>query len=136
MNYMTDRKRKLVDDMFTRMSGASVEGMMRTDIRRKDDMFYLDIELPGYTKEDVRISLFSGTLTVTAAHTAENEEKDSRGNLLRKERFTGRLERSWNVGTAIRDTDIKASMHDGILTISVPSEERKEKEEKRFIEIL
>ncbi len=136
MNYMNDRKRNLVDDMFSRMNGSNVEGMMRTDIRKKDDMFYLDIELPGYTKEDVRISLFNGTLTVTAAHTAEHEEKDSKGSLLRKERFTGRLERSWSVGSAIRDTDIKASMHDGILTISVPSEERKEKEEKKFIEIL
>ena len=72
MNYMNDRKRNLVDDMFSRMNGSNVEGMMRTDIRKKDDMFYLDIELPGYTKEDVRISLFNGTLTVTAAHTAEN----------------------------------------------------------------
>ena len=123
--------------MLDRVMNTAGEGStMRTDIRRKNDMFYLDIELPGYTKEDIRISLYNGTLTVQAEHTENEEEKDARGNILRRERYTGACERSFRVSTAIRDTDIHASFADGVLTIEIPSEEKKEKEEKKFISIL
>ncbi len=137
MAYTPDRKRSPFDTMFDRVMNTGIEGStMRTDIRRKDDMYYLDIELPGYRKEDIRISLYNGTLTVQAEHIENEEEKDARGNVLRKERYTGSCERSFRISTAIRETDIKASFADGVLTLEIPSEEKKEKEEKRFISIL
>ncbi len=138
MAYIPERKRNAFDTMVDRMMNSSFDTntAMRTDIRRKDDMYYLDIELPGYTKEDIRISLYNGTLTIQASHTETSEEKESRGNVIRRERYSGSLERSFRVGTAIRESDVKASFTDGVLTIEIPSEEKKEREEKRFIDIL
>lgn len=131
MSFYPERKRNLFESSGTGLSAGS----MRTDIRRKDDMYYLDIEVPGYKKEDIRISLYNGTLTVTASHSETSEEKDEKGRLLRRERFSGNMERSFRVSTALRDTDIRASLNNGVLTIALPSEEKKEREEKKFIEV-
>lgn len=137
MNYIPERK-DLFDTMFDHAFGPTIrnDGFMKTDIRKKDGNYYLDVELPGYAKEDIKISLYNGNLTISANHVETSEEKDAKGDLLRQERFTGSCSRAFYVGSAIRDTDIHASYKDGILTVSVPSEQKKEAEEKKFIDIL
>ena len=132
MSFYPERKR----NMFESSGNGYASGSMRTDIRRKDDMYYLDIEVPGYAKEDIRIALYNGTLTVTASHSTAADNGTEKGRLLRRERFLGNLERSFRVSTALRDTDIRASLNNGILTIALPSEEKKEREEKKYIEVL
>ena len=94
------------------------------------------MEIPGYKKEDVKISLYNGTLTVSASHTTTDEEKSASGKLLRQERFSGSCSRTFYVSDAIEDTDIRASFKDGILTIELPTEKKKEEETKKFIDIL
>ena len=136
MVYEPMRRNGMFSDMFDDMFTAPTSyGVMSTDIHKKDGDYILDIELPGYKKEDIKISLEKGTLSISAHKSETQEEKDAKGNLIRQERYTGETSRSFYVGDGIKDSDVKASYKDGILTISVPSEEKKQVEEKKFIGI-
>ena len=108
---------------------------MRTDIRKKDGSYMLDVELPGYKKEDIKISLYNGNLTISAEHHETAEEKDAKGDVLRQERYYGSTSRTFYVGDAIKDTDVRASYNDGVLTLTIPTPEKKEAETKKFIDI-
>ncbi len=142
MRFYPERKNSVFDDLIDDVFGtpgfntAGSGNLMKTDIREKDGMYMIDIELPGYKKEDIKLSLYNGNLTVSAERHETSEEKDSKGSIIRQERYSGSCSRSWYVGTAVRQEDIKASCRDGILTIEVPSEKKKEAEEKKFIDIL
>lgn len=137
MSYIPERK-DLFDTMWDNAFGSSFrnDGLMKTDIRKKDGNYLLDIDLPGYKKEDIKISLYNGNLTVSANHKETEEEKDAKGSLLRQERFMGSCTRTFYVGNAVRDTDVHAAFENGVLTLTVPSAEKKEAEEKKFIDIL
>lgn len=109
--------------------------VMKTDIREKDGMYMLDIDLPGFNKEDLKISLYNGTLTVTADHHETEEEKNAKGKVVRKERYSGSMSRSWYVGDGIKETDIHASYKDGTLTLAVPTAQKHEEETTKYISI-
>ncbi len=109
--------------------------VMKTDIREKDGKYLLDINLAGYGKEDIKISLYNGTLTVSADHNESKEEKDAKGNLIRRERYSGSCKRSWYIGEGISENDVHASFENGVLTVEVPSEARKEEPKERQIAI-
>ena len=129
MKYMTTRKNDLFNDMFDDVFRAPVftgNNILKTDVREKD----------GYKKDEVSISLFNGNLTISAARSSSNEETDDKGRILRQERFSGSTSRTFYVGDAIKDTDIHASFDNGILKIELPTEQKKEEETKKFIEIL
>lgn len=124
----------LFDDVFNNVLRAPVFGgetLMKTDITENDGRYYLDIELPGFNKEEVKISLYNGDLTVEA-----NRNTAARaGKLLRQERYSGNVSRTFYVGTALKESDIHASFKDGVLTVDFPTEQKKQEEEKKFIEI-
>ncbi len=126
-------ERSLFEDFFN--TGMNTNGLMRTDIRKKDGNYALDIELPGYKKEDIQISLFNGSLTVKATRNETSEEKNEKGEVLRSERSYGSVSRTFYVGDTIKDTDVHAAYDNGILTITVPTAEKKEAETKKFIGI-
>lgn len=109
--------------------------MMKTDIREKDGNFILDMELPGFKKEDIQMELKEGYLTINATRQSNNEDKDEDGNIIRQERFSGSCSRSFYVGEDITHEDIKASFGNGELKVIVPKEAPKKVEEKRFIPI-
>ena len=132
MRYLDRRNANLFDDMFDDMFRAPVMSnntLMKTDIHEKDGKYILDIEVPGVKKEDVKISLYNGNLTVAVEHNESNEEKDAKGRVIRQER-------TFYVSDAIKDSDIHASFENGILKIELPTEAKKEEETKKFIEIL
>lgn len=139
--YVPARRNRLFGDMFEdffnepNLGFAMTNGVMKTDIRNKDGNYILDIDLPGYNKEDIQISLYNGNLTISAEHNDTQEEKDAKGNIVRQERYRGSCSRSFYVGEGIKQEDIKASYTNGILTVEVPSEQKKELEEKKFISI-
>ncbi len=138
MRYVPSRTNDLFDDIFDNMFRAPVfggESLMKTDVHEKDGRYVLDVEIPGYKKEDVKISLYNGTLTVSAEKNETNEEKDAKGRILRQERYSGNCSRSFYVGDAIRETDVQASFDNGILRITIPTAQKKEEEEKKFITI-
>lgn len=126
----------MLEDVFGGNGFHSMNSIMKTDIREKDGIYMLDVDLPGYKKEDIQISLYNGTLTIHAEHHETEEEKDEKGNLIRQERYRGSCSRSFYVGDAIKESDVQASFHDGILTLSIPTAEKKEAEEKKYIDIL
>lgn len=139
MKYTVSRNNDLFDDIFDNMFRTPTytnNAVMKTDVHEKDGKYILDVEIPGYKKEDVKISLFNGTLTISAEHNETNEEKDAKGRVLRQERYSGTCTRSFYVGDAIKDTDVKASFDNGILKIEIPTEQKKEEETKKFIDIL
>jgi HSP20 family molecular chaperone IbpA len=105
-----------------------VPTVMRTDIKEKDDAFDLHIELPGYTKEDVKAQLKDGYLTISAQTKQDNDQKDENGKFIRRERYYGSCSRSFYVGEELKEEDIKAKFENGILTISIPKKEAKAEE--------
>ncbi len=109
--------------------------VMKTDIKEKKDKYLIDIELPGYEKENIKIDVEDGYLTVHAEMNSENEEKED-GKFVRKERYVGSCSRSFYVGTEIQSEDIKASFKNGMLKLEIPKiEETKKLPEKKYIQI-
>ncbi|MCI6703498.1 MAG: Hsp20/alpha crystallin family protein [Bulleidia sp.] len=137
MRYLANKNSNVLDDLWDNVfTGFNTNRLMKTDVHEKDGKYIMDIDLPGYKKDDVKISLYNGNLTISAEKNESNEEKDAKGNLIRQERYSGSCSRSFYVGDSIRDNDIQASFKDGILTITVPTEEHKEETEKKYIDIL
>ena len=109
--------------------------IMKTDIKEKTDKYLIGIELPGYQKENIKIDVEDGYLTVHAEINSDNEEKEE-GKFVRRERYIGSCSRSFYVGNEVKSEDIKASFKNGILKIEVPKKEyKKELPEKKYIEI-
>ena len=115
--------------------GKHADQVMRTDIKEKDNGYEVDIELPGFKKEDVKAELKDGYLTVSAAKNVNNDEKKEDGKYIRKERFSGNMSRSFYVGEDITQEDIHAKYEDGILRLTVPKKEEKKVEQKNYINI-
>ena len=110
--------------------------IMKTDVKETEGSYELDIDLPGYKKEDVKAELKDGYLTVSAATNTNNDQKDENGKYIRRERYYGNCSRSFYVGENITQEDIKARFEDGILKIVVPKKETKPAvEEKKYISI-
>lgn len=123
------------DDVFnTPFFRGSTEASMKTDITEKDGNYLLDIELPGCVKEDIKMELDDGYLTVMASRNSNKEEKDEKGNIVRQERYSGTFQRSFYVGNDVTETDIKASYDNGELKVIVPKKEAK-LPEKKYISI-
>ena len=111
-------------------------GVMKTDIKENESGYDLAVELPGLKKEDMKIELNDGYMTITAESKREDSEKDEKGNYIRCERYYGTSSRSFYVGEAVTQEDIKAKYEDGILKISVPKKEVKpEIPEAKYITI-
>lgn len=106
---------------------------MKTDIQEKDGKYVLEIDVPGYEKENIKIELENGYLMVTAE---ENKEIDNnQDGYIHKERFMGTCSRSYYVGKNVKQEDIKASFKNGILLLSFPKEEQEKVESKKYIPI-
>ena len=125
----------LLDDVFGEPFFKNHESnMMKTDIKEKEDKFLLDIDLPGYEKENIKMSIEDGYLTINASTSQEKDEKSER--FILKERYSGSCSRSFYVGEDIKSEDIKAKFDNGILQIEIPKIERqKELPEKKYIDI-
>ena len=137
MRYLANKNSNVLDDLWDNVfTGFNTNRLMKTDVHEKDGKYIMEIDLPGYKKDDVKISLYNGNLTISAEKNESNDEKDAKGNLIRQERYSGSCSRSFYVGDSIRDNDIQASFKDGILTITVPTEAHKEETEKKYIDIL
>ena len=110
--------------------------VMRTDVKEHETGYELDIDLPGYKKEDVQAELKDGYLTITATTKTNDDQKDEAGKYIRRERYYGTCSRSFYVGEDIKQEDIKAKFEDGILKVAVPKKEAKPKvEENKYITI-
>ena len=136
---MIPRKRNLdifdglFDDPFFEGGKRKYHDIMKTDVKEKDGNYILEIDIPGYNKEDIQIELENGYLTVTAkANSDIDEEKEG---YIYKERFVGECSRSFYAGENVREEDIKASFKNGTLVLTFPKEETKQIEGKKLIQI-
>lgn len=95
-------------------------GMMSTDVRETDKGYMVDIDMPGFKKDDISLDLQNGYLTVSAHRNSSHEDKDDNGRWLRRERYAGSCSRSFYVGEDVKDSDIHASYKDGTLCLEMP----------------
>ena len=117
------------DDMFDTTSmfgrhnplyGKHSKNLMKTDVRETDHSYELDVDLPGFKKDEIQINLENGYLTISAAKGLDKDEKDKKGHYIRRERYAGQCSRSFYVGDGMQSKDVNAKFEDGILKISMP----------------
>ena len=109
--------------------------MMKTDIREHDNGYEVDIDLPGFKKDEINVELENGYLTVSAAKGLDKDEQDKKGKYIRRERYAGAMQRSFYVGDTLTQEDIKAKYDNGILSISIPKKDAQAVETKKTIAI-
>lgn len=125
----------LFDDMFDDSFFRSYNSYMKTDIKEVDNQYVLDIEMPGFNKKDISVELNDGYLTIFGNKSTNNDEKDTKGNIIRQERYSGSYSRSFYVGDSIKKEDIKANYDNGELKIYLPKTTTKEVENHNYIPI-
>ena len=130
------------DDRDTRrvekkLYGHHGKNLMKTDIKEMDNGYELEMDLPGFKKEEIKVSLENGYLTVAAEKGLNEDEQEKKsGKYIRRERYEGACERSFYVGEEVTQTDIKAQFEHGILKLFVPKKEAKPAvEENKYITI-
>ena len=109
--------------------------LMKTDVHEHDDHYEVDIDLPGFKKDEITLDLENGYLTVGASKSLDEDHKNLKGKLIRQERYAGSMQRSFYVGEYITEEDISAKFEDGVLRLSVPKKEAPKLPEKKTIRI-
>ena len=105
--------------------GKHAKNLMKTDVRETEDSYELDVDLPGFKKDEVTVDLQNGYLTISAAKGLDKDEQDKKGKYIRQERYAGSCTRSFYVGGGIEPEQIGARFEDGILRLSVPKDGKK-----------
>ena len=111
--------------MEKKLYGHRAHNLMKTDIREKKGSYVLDIDLPGFKKDEIQMELKEGVLTVSAAKGLDKDEEKKDGTYIRKERYAGSCQRSFYVGKDVTEEDIKASFKHGILKLTILKKEAK-----------
>ena len=120
------------DDSFERnfwnqrnpLYGKHTQNLMRTDVRETDTSYELDVDLPGFQKDEIHVDVQDGYLTVSAEKGLDKDEENKKGRVLRQERYSGACSRSFYVGD-VKPEDVKAKYESGVLTVLIPKEEPK-----------
>ena len=123
------------DPFFSRPFENTSTQIMKTDIHEKDGNYLIEMDLPGYAKEDIKADLKDGYLSISASKEEKTEENDDKGNCIRRERYTGSCHRTFYVGNTLTKENIKAAFNDGALKLIVPKETPKAIEEAASIAI-
>ncbi len=121
--------------MEKKLYGRRGRNLMKTDIREKDDSYELEMDLPGFTKDEVKASLENGYLTISAAKGLDKDEKEKEtGKYIRRERYAGACQRTFYVGEDVTQEDIKGEFKHGILKLTIPKKAA-QVPEKKYIAI-
>lgn len=124
------------DDFMDWPTVSTDSTLMKSDVKDAGDHYELMMDLPGFSKEDVKLQLKNGVLSFEATTSKNNDQKDENGKYLRRERFQGTCSRSFYVGKDVSEDDIKAKFDNGVLTVCVPKKEAKpEVEDSHLIQI-
>ena len=127
------------DKEFNRMMrplyGKHAQNMMKTDVRETDNSYELDIDLPGFKKDEIKVELDNGYLSISAAKGLDKDEEKKDGKYIRRERYAGAMNRTFYVGDNLTQQDIQAKFEDGILKISVPKKDVQQIEQNKYIAI-
>ena len=126
------------DEFFGRKNplyGKRAKNLMKTDVKETENGYELDIDLPGFKKEEVQASLENGYLTISASKGLDKDDKDKKGRYIRRERYSGAMSRSFYVGEGVEQKDIHAKFENGILKLTVPKTNAQKVEESKHIAI-
>ena len=115
--------------------GKHAGNVMKTDVKETETGYEVDIDLPGFKKDEINAKLDNGYLTIIAAKGLDKDEQDKNGKYIRRERYAGSMSRSFYVGEGVTEEDIKAKYEDGILRLVVPKKDAKAVENKKYIAI-
>ena len=120
-----------------KLYGHHAANLMKTDIQEHDDGYTLEMDLPGFKKDEIKVELNNGYMTISAAKGLDEDEKDKKsGKYIRRERYTGSCQRSFYVGEDVTEEDIKAEFKHGILKLFIPKKEAKPAvEQKKYVSI-
>ena len=129
--YYDDKDEKKAEK---KLYGHRAQNLLRTDIKETKEGYELVIDVPGFKKDEVRVALKDGYLTVSAAKGLDKDEEDKKGHYIRQERYSGAMSRTFYVGEDVKQEDIKAKFENGILSLSVPKpvEQKKVETSKRI----
>lgn len=116
-------------------SGKNQQNWMKTDVKELSDHYEVDIDLPGFKKEEIAVELENGYLTVRAAKSENHDEKREDGTYIRRERFTGSCSRSFYIGETVLREEVRARYEDGILKLEIPKKDQKAVEQNKYIAI-
>ena len=124
-----------VDRTERKLYGKHADRLMKTDVHEHDDHYEVDIDLPGFSKDEINLELKEGYLTVSAAKGVDKDKTDRKGKIIRKERYAGAMQRSFYVGEHLTEEDIKASFKNGVLSLDVAKKDQPKLPEKKTITI-
>ncbi len=130
-----DFGRRDFEDIDRKLYGKRAGKIMKTDVRESDGNYELDVDLPGFKKDEIDITLDNGYLSIKASKGMDKDEKDHKGRLIRQERYSGSMQRSFYVGENLKEEDVKAKFENGVLKLTVPKAEAKKIPEKKAIMI-
>ena len=122
-------------DIDKKLYGKHAPHIMKTDVKEKDNTYEVDIDLPGFKKDEIQIQLENGYITVRAAKGLDKDEKDKDGKYIRRERYAGNVSRSFYVGDKVQKEDIHPKFENGILSFTVPKEQNTVEENSHYIAI-
>lgn len=129
-------RNNIFDDLFNAPFFTRNEAnMMKTDIKEHDGGYELTVDLPGVKKEDIKAELNDGYLTISAENNTNKDEKDENGKYICRERYSGSYSRSFYVGDAITEEDIKAKFENGTLKLDIPKKEAIPEKQNKYIAI-
>ena len=126
---------KALNRMNRELYGKHSRNMMKTDVRETDNSYELDIDLPGFKKDEITIQLDNGYLSISASKGLDKDEENKNGKYIRRERYAGAMNRTFYVGDNLTQQDIQAKFEDGILKISVPKKDVQQIEQNKYIAI-
>ena len=124
--FFSDPFAMMVPESHNPLYGKRGKNLMKTDVRETENSYELDIDLPGFKKDEVQVDLKDGYLTIQAAKGVDKDEGEQNGKYIRQERYAGACSRSFYVGEALQPEDIQARFEDGILRLSVPKAAQKQ----------
>ena len=113
--------------------GKNAPHMMKTDVKELENGYELDVDLPGFKKDEIKLELDNGYLTISTEKSLEKKQDNDQGKMLRQERYMGSMQRSFFVGSYVKEEDIKASFDNGVLHLQIPKKEAVKVPEKKQI---
>ena len=116
-----------------KLYGRHADRLMKTDVHEFEDHYEVDIDLPGFRKDEITLELEKGYLKVSAAKGLDKDEKTKKGKLIRQERYAGAMQRSFYVGENLTEEEIKAAFKHGVLSLQIPKKETEKVPEKKTI---
>ena len=114
--------------------GKHAKNLMKTDVRETEDTYEVDVDLPGFKKDELSVELKDGYLTISAAKGLDKDEQDKKGKYIRQERYAGACSRSFYVGD-VKPEEVSAKYEDGILKLTMPKQVKREQPKSSSIAI-